>query len=136
TAPCVHAAFPSPKRVYTTPHTSCMRTGWMLDDLDLSNSADEHARRAIQLLLNLVETLAAENRSLREEIQRLRDENNRLKGEQAKPNIKPNKRPPPADHSSEGERHQPRPHQKGRKVEQITIDRTEDCQLDRAILPP
>ena len=43
----------------------------MLDDLDLSNSADEHARRAIQLLLNLVETLAAENRSLREEIQRL-----------------------------------------------------------------
>ena len=108
----------------------------MLDDLDLSNSADEHARRAIQLLLNLVETLAAENRSLREEIQRLRDENNRLKGEQAKPNIKPNKRPPPADHSSEGERHQPRPHQKGRKVEQITIDRTEDCQLDRAILPP
>ena len=28
----------------------------MLDDLDLSNIADEHARQAIQLLLNLVET--------------------------------------------------------------------------------
>ena len=108
----------------------------MLDDLDLSNIADEQARRAIQLLLNLVETLAAENRSLREEIQRLRDENNRLKGEQAKPNIKPNKRPPPADHSSEAERHQSRPHQKGRKVDQIAIDRTEDCQVDPAILPP
>ena len=96
----------------------------MLDDLDLSNIADEHARQAIQLLLNLVETLSAENRALREENQRLRDENNRLKGEQGKPDIKPNKRPPATNHSSEEERHKERPHQKGRKVDQITIDRT------------
>ena len=107
----------------------------MLDDLDLSNIADEHARQAIQLLLNLVETLSAENRALREENQRLRDENNRLKGEQGKPDIKPNKRPPATNHSSEEERHKERPHQKGRKVDQITIDRTEDCRVDRAILP-
>ena len=107
----------------------------MLDDLDLSNIADEHARQAIQLLLNLVETLSAENRALREENQRLRDENNRLKGEQGKPDILPNKRPPATNHSSEEERHKERPHQKGRKVDQITIDRTEDCRVDRAILP-
>jgi len=108
----------------------------VLDDLDLSNSTDEHARQAIQLLLNLVETLSAENRALRAEVQRLRDENNRLKGEQGKPDIKPNKRPPPPDHSSEPERQTPRPHQKGHKVDQLTIDRTEDCHVDPAILPP
>src|SRR5437870_11721225 len=107
---CVRAACPMPKRVYTTARAPHMRTDRMLDDLDLSNITDEHARHAIRLLLNLVETLAAENRTLREENQRLRDENNRLKGEQGKHTIKPNKRPPPADHSSEPERHKERPH--------------------------
>jgi hypothetical protein len=112
-----------------------MRISWMLDDLDLSTIVDEHARHAIRLLLNLVETLSAENRALREEVQRLRDENNRLKGEQGKPDIKSNKRPPPTNHSSEAERHKERPHQKGRKLDQITIDRTEDCRVDPAVLP-
>jgi hypothetical protein len=107
----------------------------VLDDLDLSNITDPEARHAIQLLLNLVEQLAAENRSLRDENQRLRDENNHLKGEQGKPNIKPNRRPP-ADHSSEPERRKERPHQKGRKVEIVTIDRTEDCPVDPTLLPP
>jgi hypothetical protein len=108
----------------------------VLDDLDLSTIPDEHARRAIHRLLNLVETLRAENRALQAEVQRLRDENNRLKGEQGKPDIKPNKRSPPPNHSSEPERHKERLHQKGRKVDQITIDRTEDCHVDPAILPP
>src|SRR2546425_1535343 len=125
-----------PKRRYTTALASSTRINRMLDDLDLSNITDEHARHAIQLLLNLVETLAAENRTLREENQRLRDENNHLKGEQGKPDIKPNRRPPPADHSSEQERHKERPHHKGRKVERIAIDRTEDCRVDPALLPP
>jgi hypothetical protein len=39
-----------------------------------------------------VERLAAENAELREEVQRLRDENNRLKGEQGKPDVKPSTR--------------------------------------------
>jgi hypothetical protein len=107
----------------------------VLDNLDLSNITDPQARHAIQLLLNLVEQLAADNRSLRDENQRLRDENNHLKGEQGKPTIKPNRRPA-ADHSSEVERRKERPHQKGRKVEQITIDRTQDCAVDPALLPP
>lgn len=105
-------------------------------NLDLTTVPDEPTRQAFQVLLNLIETLAAENRTLREENQRLRDENNRLKGEQGKPDIKPNKRPPPADHSSEPERHQERPHLKGCKVARIAIDRTEDCRVDPAILPP
>ncbi|MBI3979570.1 MAG: hypothetical protein HY331_15415 [Chloroflexi bacterium] len=81
----------------------------MLEDLDLNRIQDDGARQAIVRLLNLIEQLAAENRTLREEIQRLRDENNRLKGEQGKSAIKSNtpKPPPPPKHSSEDERRTP-----------------------------
>jgi seryl-tRNA synthetase len=48
------------------------------------------ARQAISSLLNLVESLNAENRALREENQRLQDEINRLKGVTSRPNIKAN----------------------------------------------
>jgi len=46
----------------------------------------------IKRLLNLIEQVASENKSLETEIQDLRDEVNRLKGEQGKPDIKPNKK--------------------------------------------
>jgi hypothetical protein len=108
-----------------------------LPSIDLDQIADPGARRAIQGLLNLVEQLAAENRTLREENRRLRDENLRLKGEQGRPVIKPNVRPPaPADHSSERERHQPTPRQPRSKLAEIVIHRTEDLAVDRALLPP
>lgn len=57
--------------------------------------------------MNLVENLHAKVQEQAEEIQRLRDENNRLKGEQGKPDMKPNK---PATHlSSEKERRESTP---------------------------
>ena len=59
----------------------------MLDTLDLNSIQDEHARQCILLLLNLVDELTQENRTQREELQRLRDEINRLKGEQGQPTI-------------------------------------------------
>jgi hypothetical protein len=111
----------------------------VLPDLDLTTIPDPGIRQALRELLNLVETLSAENQALRDEVQRLRDENNRLQGEQGKPAVRPNRRPVPApapDHSSERERHIPTPHQKGHKVEQIPIDRTQDCMVDRTLLPP
>lgn len=49
------------------------------------------ARQAVTRLLNLVEELTQENRQLRVQVQHLRDEINRLKGEQGKPDIKPDK---------------------------------------------
>ena len=56
----------------------------MLEDFDLNRIQDiEGARQAILQLLNMVEELAGENRKLREDNQQLRDEINRLKGEQA-----------------------------------------------------
>ena len=54
----------------------------MLDDLDLSGVTDPEARRILGVLLNVIETQAAEIATLRAENQRLRDENNRLEGEQ------------------------------------------------------
>ena len=109
-------------------------------DFDLNNLQDlAQARECILRLLNLVEEVVAENRALRAELQQLRDENNRLKGEQGQPSIKPGRKPPPgasADHSSERERHQPKAHKKGSKVDQITIDREEVLTVDRASLPP
>jgi hypothetical protein len=71
------------------------------------------------------------------ENQRLRDENNRLKGEQGKPNIKGNKKEasPKADHSSESERHKKRVrHKKSKKVE-VRIDREEILKVDAKQLP-
>ena len=53
----------------------------------------EGARQAVVLLLNLVEELKQETLTQRAEIQRLRDEINRLKGEQGKPDIKASKKP-------------------------------------------
>lgn len=108
----------------------------MLDDLDLSAIQDERARALIVRLLNLIEDLTADLRAAQEEIQRLRDENNRLKGEQGKPNVKPNTPPPPADHSSERERRQPTERVKRGKRATITINREDVACVDRASLPP
>ena len=44
----------------------------------------------MSVLYNLVEDLASDNTRLREENQTLKDEINRLKGEQGKPEFKPN----------------------------------------------
>src|SRR5215216_3146871 len=109
----------------------------MLDDLDLTGIQDERARALIIRLLNLIEDLSADLRALQEENQRLRDEINRLKGEQGKPDIKPNTPPPPpSDHSSERERRQPTERVKRGKRASITINREEVAHLDPADLPP
>ena len=106
--------------------------------IDLDQIADAGARHAICGLLNLVEELMTENRSLRAEVQRLRDENNRLKGEQGQPTIKANTKSaaPAGDHSSERERRRSTPRQVSGKLQQITIDRTEMLSVDPALLPP
>jgi len=97
----------------------------------------EGARHAIVLLMNLVEELKQENIAQRAEIQRLRDENNRLKGEQGKPDIKPSNRRS-QDHSSEKERRgedKPKKRQKRKKVGEVKIDRDEIVEIDKAQLP-
>jgi len=109
----------------------------MLEDLDLHSIVDEQARELVRRLLNVLEDVMADLRVAQAENQRLRDEINRLKGEQGRPTIQSNTpQPPPVDHSSEQERRQPKTWSKRRKTDRISIDRAQVVEVDRAGLPP
>jgi hypothetical protein len=108
----------------------------MLEDLDLSSIADARAHELVQRLLNVLEGIMADLRAAQAENQRLRDEINRLKGEQGAPAIKPNTPPaPPKHHSSEQERRQPQIRSKDRKMDRIAIDREQVAQVNPTHLP-
>lgn len=105
----------------------------MLEDFDPSTIEDEGLRQVFMSLMNLVENLHAKVQEQAEEIQRLRDENNRLKGEQGKPDIKPNK--PTTPLSSQKERRESKPPHKASKQAHIRIDRVEVLKVDPQRLP-
>ena len=109
----------------------------VFDDLDLAQILDERSRAWIVRLLNLVEEVTAALRASQEENQRLRDEINRLKGEQGKPAIKGNKPPPGrgTKYSSEQERRTPKEWTKEKKVPTLRVDREQVVRVDPAILP-
>src|SRR5690242_4726654 len=100
----------------------------MVENFDPHTIEDEAVRQVVLHLMNLVETLHAKVQEQAEEIQRLRDENNRLKGEQGKPKIKANKAA--SQLSSEKERRQSKPHRKANKQAHIRIDRVEVVKVD------
>jgi len=96
----------------------------------------EKAQKALVLVLNLVEEVKQENDQLREIIQKLRDEINRLKGEQGKPDIKSGKKKGQRkDHSSEKERQQPKKWKKGSKLDKIKVDDEQILSVDKSELP-
>ena len=108
----------------------------MFENIDLSAILEEKTRELVKGLLNFIEQLSSNLREARAEIQRLRDENNRLKGEQGKPEIKANAEGEKAkDHSSEKERKKPRKRQEKKKTASIVIDREEVLKVDQAVLP-
>lgn len=93
-------------------------------------------RSLIILLLNKIEELSEEVAVLKIENQKLRDENNRLKGEQGKPDIRP--QTSSKDFSSEEERKDPlNKNQKKSKAKnhKITVNRTQRCPVDKSKLP-
>ena len=98
----------------------------------------EESHQGMMVLLNVVSNLQQENVELKAEIQQLRDEINRLKGEQGKPNVKGNKTTS-SDHSSEKERaKQPKPKPKRKKRRphrEVKIDRIETLTVPRDKLP-
>jgi len=99
-------------------------------DINLDH-INESVKETVLTLLNIIEKLAKENADLHQQVQHLNDEINRLKGEQGKPTIKPNK-----DISSEKERKKEKKvHKKRHKNRNIKINRTEICELDKRQLP-
>jgi len=109
----------------------------MLADIHLSAIQDKTLREQMRELLNLVEKLSAELRTLKAENQTLRDEINHLKGEQGKPDTKANKEKSAqaTDHSSETERKQPRKRHGSNKKDKLQIDRQEVVKVRTADLP-
>jgi hypothetical protein len=108
----------------------------MFENIDLGAILEEKTRELVKGLLNFIEQLSSNLREARAENQRLRDEVNRLKGEQGKPDIKGNVEAEASkDHSSEKERKKPRKRQKKEKTVTIVIDRKEVIRVDQAILP-
>ncbi|MDQ5850691.1 MAG: hypothetical protein M3380_01210, partial [Chloroflexota bacterium] len=105
----------------------------MLDGFDPSAIPDPALRQVVQTLMNQLEALHAKVQVQAAEIQRLRDENNRLKGEQGKPIIKPNTGA--RQLSSEAERAIPKPRRKRAKCVNLRIDREVVVPLDRSALP-
>lgn len=118
----------------------------ILDELtgDIDSIADKKAVAIIKVLINLVEMLAEENARLKETVQELKDEINRLKGEQGKPDIREQKKdndddPTNSDHSSEKDRNkrgapkQRKP--KNKKTQIVRIDRRVIIEFDKTTLP-
>ena len=110
---------------------------------------DEGVREAILALFTIIELDAETIRQLREEILDLRDENNRLKGEQGKPKIRPGKSTYVSKErggnegkkkniSSEKERAEGKSlgRKRKKKKDHIKIDRTWICEIDKNLLPP
>lgn len=100
--------------------------------------ADERLAEVIRILFQLIEELSEENEKLKAENQKLRDANNLLKGEQTKPDIKPSKKRPNEDISSEEERkfrNTSKEKKSKAKKHKIKIDRTEVCKVDQKLLP-
>jgi hypothetical protein len=122
---------------------------------ELSSITDDKIKKICNRFFDLIEVLASENDKLTVERQQFKDEVNLLKGEQGKPDIKPNKRNK-KDLSSEQERgnkgskkdddsedsnenkeqnFRKKKRNRQSKLDKIKIDRKEQCKLDKSILP-
>lgn len=113
---------------------------------------DPQLKKVFTGLFNLVELLASENEKLTVENQLLKDEINELKGEQGKPDVKPNNRnkkdisseqerkddkPEPKDEDDKDSKAQhPKKKKRNRKPKLLNIDREEKCEIDKSTLPP
>ncbi|HBY93342.1 MAG TPA: hypothetical protein DEP84_05140 [Chloroflexi bacterium] len=111
----------------------------MFDELDLSTIEDERLRELVARLLNLGEQVTTDRRAAQAEIQRLRDEINRLKGEQGRPDIKAKgsggSGSGTGNSSSEKKRFKPKGREGRSKIERLEVTREEIVVVDRAQLP-
>ncbi|MDQ7091908.1 MAG: hypothetical protein Q9M50_14955 [Methylococcales bacterium] len=120
----------------------------------IAQMESSEAQDIVKKIFNLIERLASDKLSLETELQQLRDEVNRLKGEQGKPDIKPNKNNKGDDISSEDERKKAqvdaqketnndtentdsdkKKRRRKPKIPRVKIDQTLKCLLDKTGLP-
>lgn len=106
-----------------------------LSKLDLANVKDESIKNAFELFYNVVENLHQEIIELKKINQALRDENNRLKGEQGKPDIRPNTKTNKKDISTGGREYERQQHIKKAKKKDIKVHQTIKITLDKEKLP-
>jgi hypothetical protein len=101
-----------------------------VEERDLSDpSAQREVFNLLEMLCGIIESQAAE-------IQALKDEINRLKGEKGKPDIKPSKKEKDKKPGEERmERGPKKEWQKGSKLAKIKIDREQVIELDKTGLP-
>jgi hypothetical protein len=113
-----------------------------LKDVITTSTDVEELRVTCHLLLNMIEELVGINQKITTEVQELRDEINRLKGEHGTPKFKA-RNPSPSDHSSEGERsNSGNDNNAGKKKKstskklRLKITREAICPVDKSQLPP
>jgi len=99
---------------------------------------DKKAKAIVSALYNLIEDVVSENTRLLEENQTYKNEINRLKGEQGKPDIKPNKKKD-GDISSEKERKDAETsddevNQEGFKLDKASLKKLQENQISAEVL--
>lgn len=105
--------------------------------IDINQLNDiESLKKAIILLLNVVEQQQQKILQLEKEKQQLKDEINRLKGEQGRPDIKPNTNNKNKDTSTGGKDKKKKKWDKSPKKPHIPIDKTEISEFNKSDLPP
>ena len=95
---------------------------------------DEQIKSMLKLLLNIVESQQSEISSLKETNQALRDEINRLKGEQGKPKFNPKNKSKDISSERHVKKNKENNSKEGKK-KNISIDNKEQCKIDQSILP-
>lgn len=108
-----------------------------IDQLEMiiESISDEELKKTFTYLLNFIEELHTSNKKLQRENQKLRDEINRLKGEQGKPNINANSKPKYKDISTNGQEKKQQKHRKQAKKKNIPVDKTEYIKINKSQLP-
>jgi hypothetical protein len=104
----------------------------------MGSISDRDAVKILTELLNLIEEVVSENEAQKEVIQKQRDEINKLKGEQGKPKINPNKKTP-NNFSSENERKKAEESgeegkKEGFKLDKPTLEKLEEKRIPAEIL--
>ena len=92
-------------------------------------------KRVVVILLNAVEELNQTVESQKKEIQLLKDENNRLKGEQGKPNIRANSKFSNNNISTDGKEKTIKKHKKQAKKKDIPVDKIKLIDVNKSQLP-